>query len=145
VDIEQYSSQPTTLYMYMCIFNMSDGHLPFSIMCANCWFSTQHFHSMCQHMESYEREAHHARCGCCYDVFNCTEALERHLFNGPVSTFDRHHITIFELMQASLLFNYHKVISTWLVCYNHTTVCICHRLMVFLLHIFSKIKTCTMY
>jgi len=97
--------------MYMCIFSMSDAQRPFSIMCANCWFSTQHFHSMRQHMQSYEQEheAHHARCGCCYGMFNCAEALEQHLFNEPVSTFDRHHITIFELMQASLLFNYHKL------------------------------------
>jgi len=91
--------------MYMYIFSMSDAELPFSVMCLHCWFSTRHFYSVHLHMQS---EAHHARCGCCNAVFNHAEALEQHLFHEAISAFDRQHISIFELMQASLLFNYNQ-------------------------------------
>lgn len=92
---------------------LTNSHVQFDKQKMNCWFSMHDFHSMCNHMQAYEHEdaasGHRTRCGCCYDVFCSVEDLEQHLFHGTISAYNRHHITIFNLMQISLLFNYHNL------------------------------------
>jgi len=82
--------------------------LAFSLLCVRgCWFSTYDYDEMIEHMMSYEHddneEGHRTRCGCCNGIFFSTSDLQHHLFNTGTNAYQRHQITIMELIQVTII------------------------------------------
>jgi len=83
--------------------------LPFSLICMRgCWYSTYIYAEMADHMSTYRHDdddaRHRTRCGCCNNIFSTVHDLWQHLFESGTSAFERHHITIFELIAVMILF-----------------------------------------